>query len=171
MLFRSKDWDLTLYGGDTTSGVKTVYAMVSDLLGNWATLTDTILYVPDRQVLEVPTQYSTIQEAIDAAGDGDMVYVLPGNYNMRENITLKQGVRLQGSGATETIFSDYMTFSGATNSIIDGFGGYMAINFSGVGPFIISNNWIRSGITIGWSAQQMNVIIRNNVISDNSRGV
>lgn len=73
-----KDWDLTSFGGDETPGTKTVQAMVSDALGNWATLTDTILYVPNHRILEVPAQYSTIQTAIDVAQDGDTVWVAPG---------------------------------------------------------------------------------------------
>ena len=167
-----KNWDITAYGGNTTSGTKTVYTKVSDALGNWSLLTDTIRYLPDRNVLEVPTQYGTIQAAIDAAQDGDMVYVLPGDYgDYHGEITLKEGVRLQGAGPTKTILGAIMFINGANRSEIDGFGGFMMINFSGLGPFIISNNWIKRGISIGWTEQQTNVIIRNNVISDNSTGI
>ena len=36
--------------------------------------------------LVVPTQYTTIQSAIDAATDGDEIKVLPGNYRERINL-------------------------------------------------------------------------------------
>ena len=44
----------------------------------------------------VPVDYATIQAAIDAAIEGDTIGVLPGRYV--ENITLKNGVALVGSG-------------------------------------------------------------------------
>ncbi len=164
-----KDWDLTLYGGNTAREVKTVYAKVSDALGNWTSLTDTIFYVPDRNVLEVPTQYSTIQAAIDAAQDGDMVYVYPGDYGDYgvESITLKEGIRLQGAGPSVTVFNkSSCRIDMARNSMLDGFGDYMIVNCAN-GPAIVSNNWIKRGVSIGATK----IIIRNNIISDNNFGI
>lgn len=51
----------------------------------------------------VPGDFSTIQAAIDAAGTGDVVQVAPGTYE--ENLTLKSGVTVMGSGmATTTVY-------------------------------------------------------------------
>ena len=53
--------------------------------------------------LNVPQDYATIQEALDAAEYGDQVMVAPGYYY--ENILWPQqsGIRLSGSGAEQTI--------------------------------------------------------------------
>ena len=47
--------------------------------------------------LNVPAEYSTVQAGIDAATSGDTVQVAAGTYT--ENIVLKNGVTVQGSGA------------------------------------------------------------------------
>ncbi|MFH1287125.1 MAG: NosD domain-containing protein, partial [bacterium] len=148
-----KNWDLT--------GTKIVYAKVSDSLGNWATLTDSVLYVPNRQVLEVPTQYSTIQSAIDAAQDGDMVYVLPGTYEAA--INLKQGVRLQGAGASMVILQNW-TIKMASNSMIDGFTVQSSLNCYGCDFAVISNNVLKGTVLAGLNGKQ---IVRNNLVKAN----
>jgi PKD repeat protein len=170
-----KDWDLTLYGGNSTSGTKTVYTKVSDLLGNWSTFTDTILYVPNRQILEVPSQYSTIQDAINAAQGGDMVYVLPGTYT--ESLTLTQGIRLQGAGPSQTILnkgSSSTIITAADNCTIDGFtigqsGAYISIKANNTSP-IVSNNVLYGmrGVEVGSNSKAM---IRNNLIRTSNYGI
>lgn len=156
-----KGWNLASgYGATTTSGLKTVYAMVSDALGNWATFTDTILYVPNRQVLNVPSQYSTIQAAVNAALPGDVVQIAPGNFC--GNVTLLDGVTLRGSGREKTLFNCSSYIYAAANSQIEGLGGYIQIN-SSVGPTIIQDN------SSSFGGQQVVVtgagrrIIRNNI--------
>lgn len=53
-------------------------------------------------VRRVPTSlYPTIQSAIDASVDGDIILVAPGTYN--ENPIVYKKVRLQGAGAASTI--------------------------------------------------------------------
>lgn len=167
-----KGWDLTNYGGNPDPGTKTVYAKVSDDLGNWMTepVTDTILYVADRKTLhEVPTEYSTIQSAIDAAQNGDVVHVLPGEYK-EGDIVLKEGVRLQGSGPGITSLN-LSTITAESNTVIDGFTinkepfmGYQGILVRDASP-IISNNVIRAirGIEIQGNSEP---IIRNNLFAD-----
>jgi parallel beta-helix repeat protein len=49
------------------------------------------------RVIHVPGEYPTIQQGIDAAAGGDVVMVDPGRYI--EEVTLKAGVIVQGSGA------------------------------------------------------------------------
>ena len=56
--------------------------------------------VPESQVKRVPSQYSTVQAAIDAATPGDLVLIAPGVYT--ENLIMWKPVRLQGSGAAAT---------------------------------------------------------------------
>ncbi len=56
--------------------------------------------------LLVPTEYRTIQEAIDAAIDGDRILVAPGNYSGRgfRGITFEgKAITLQGSSPDDCI--------------------------------------------------------------------
>lgn len=49
----------------------------------------------------VPINFPTIQEAIDAANEGDVIKVLPGTYT--EQITISKSLTILGSGAKSTI--------------------------------------------------------------------
>ena len=49
----------------------------------------------------VPIDFDTIQEAINAANEGDVIKVLPGTYT--EQITISKNLTLIGSGAKSTI--------------------------------------------------------------------
>ena len=49
----------------------------------------------------VPIDFDTIQEAIDAANEGDIIKVLPGTYT--EQITINKNLTIIGSGAESTI--------------------------------------------------------------------
>ena len=49
----------------------------------------------------VPIDFDTIQEAINAANEGDVIKVLPGNYI--EQITINKTLTIIGSGAKSTI--------------------------------------------------------------------
>ncbi len=53
--------------------------------------------------IQVPGDYATIQEAIDAAVDGDVVVVAPGTYAPTATLAMKVGVAVQGAGADSTI--------------------------------------------------------------------
>ncbi|MSN25282.1 MAG: hypothetical protein GJV46_05360 [Geobacter sp.] len=64
--------------------------------------------VPAAQVRRVPTQYTTIQSAINAANAGDLVLVSPGSY--AENLIMSKPVKLQGYGAAATVINaGYLT--------------------------------------------------------------
>ena len=49
----------------------------------------------------VPIDFDTIQEAIDAANEGDVIKVLPGTYT--EQIIINKSLTIIGSGAKSTI--------------------------------------------------------------------
>jgi len=77
------------------------------------------------RVLLVPQHYASIQAAVDVAGPGDTVRVLPGTYV--ETVRLKSGIRLLGSGARHTFLDGggkpvkLVDFSGASDVVVSGF--------------------------------------------------
>lgn len=116
-------------------------------------------------VLEVPSQYGTIQTAITAAQAGDTVHVAPGNYD--GDIFLRDGVNLQGSGPDKSKLNG-ITHS-ANNVTISGFGagtgGYWKVYVeNNNGSVTLDNN------VFVWSrAVQVNnaatVTMRNNIFN------
>lgn len=64
--------------------------------------------VPAAQVRRVPSDYTTVQSAIDAANPGDLILIAPGIY--AENLIMWKPVQLQGYGAAATaINAGYLT--------------------------------------------------------------
>jgi len=111
--------------------------------------------------LNVPSDYGTIQSAIDAAGVGDTVQVAAGTYI--EDITLKSGVIVQGAGAAVTTIRGTGTKAVVTainvdsNAKIDGF----TITNGGGIPQIVGG-----GIYLKSSSPTIsnNIITGNNII-------
>lgn len=143
------------------------------------------LATPNR-ILEVPAQYPSIQQAIDEAAPGDIVYVHPGTY--RENIELRWGIRLIGAGASRTILDgegrgdNLIDFSGATNVMIRGF----TLRNVGQGegcadpddPFRCAGDWYAAAIYADGHALEQgpgcpgaSAVITHNVIEGNQLGV
>ncbi|HZI10330.1 MAG TPA: NosD domain-containing protein [Myxococcus sp.] len=81
--------------------------------------------VSPSRVRLVPEEYPTIQAAVDAARPRDTVRVAPGVYS--ENVRLRSGIRLEGSGAHATVLDgrgmprNLVDFTGATDVEIRGF--------------------------------------------------
>ncbi len=109
--------------------------------------------------IEVPTDYPTIQAAMDAATDGDTVRVLPGTYT--ENIDFGgKGIILESASGPEV-------------TIIDGSGADAVVTFddsetetSVIRGFTIQNGWHVSGgggirCVVASPTIEDNVIVRN----------
>jgi parallel beta-helix repeat protein len=128
--------------------------------------------------------FNSIQAGIDAAEYGDTVFVAPGIYY--ENITLKNGINLSGSGADITIidangYGDVVN-AGINDATISGFtlrnSGEFDLGHTNCGVYIsendtpvIKNNFIvnnRIGVGVWHGA---NPDIRNNIIKNNSNGL
>ncbi|MBT6269635.1 MAG: hypothetical protein HOI88_04730 [Phycisphaerae bacterium] len=135
----------------------------------------------------VPTDYPTIQLAIDAAVAGDIVSVEPGTYH--ESIDFL-GKRIAVSGSTglpEDTVLDGSSFSGAvvsfisgetTDSILSGFTIQDGSAFEGAGVLLrnasatlidclIKDNQT-SGSGAGLFAESSNVILKNVIVSSNN---
>ena len=142
--------------------------------------------------LRVPTDYSAIQNAVNAAGKGDKVRVSAGTYH--EHIVMKAGVTIQGgwngnfsrrdTSVYETVIDGSRksgsVVRGADDAVLDGFtilnattvdpdsttgGGIECVSTS---PTII-NNIIRSNAPMGIYCSRSSAIITNNVISNNEK--
>ncbi len=71
--------------------------------------------VANAETINVPEDYSTIQEAIDAADDGDIIDVAAGTYTATSlaSIVIDKPLTLQGAGMDNTII-DAGTFTGTS---------------------------------------------------------
>ena len=116
-----------------------------------------------KSTIDVPSDYPTIQEGINAANPGDTVFVYPGTYN--ETIILKSGVKLQGSG------TDFTTIDGGSNGSV--------VKMSGISDVTISGFTITNGLGDGQDYyyadngggiavyECANIMIRDNIITQN----
>ena len=144
--------------------------------------------------IRVPTDYSTIQKAIDAAGKGDKVQVSQGIYY--ENITLKEGVTLEGGwnkdfsrrdisayvttldgssnkgwvvlGANEATLDGFTVINGTRVVFEDNTTTGAGINCESTSPTII-NNIIKANEPSGIYCSGCSAIIKNNVITNNTQ--
>lgn len=127
-----------------------------------------------------PPNYSTIEEAMTAASSGDTILVLPGTYH--EDVVMKDGVILAGSGPEQTAINGTYSGSGyipavqmAEGSMITGFtvtGGFVGISSRDC-TAIISNNVVTGNTHMGISLiadadySSVKSLVINNTIADN----
>jgi parallel beta-helix repeat protein len=108
-----------------------------------------------QNVITVPDDFPTIQEAVDAAGPGDTVFVKNGVYY--EHVTVNKAISLVGEDRNLTV--------------IDGDGSGSVVLFLNVSNARISEFTIRRG-GIGVDLEgTLNITISDNIISDSYCGV
>lgn len=110
----------------------------------------------DQSVKNVPGDYPTIQAAIDATSFGDTVKVAAGTY--AENLTLKSGICLEGSGVDQTIISKSgasgITGTGVSYVIIKN----LTVKDSGCAPGLCGGGGDGGGVQLSGSN---NIILRS----------
>lgn len=129
--------------------------------------------------LDVPAQYATIQQAIDAASPGDTVKVAPGLYT--ESVKLRPGVCLVGSGARTTTLDaqgdtrTLVDLSEAPGSVVAGFTLRGVSSIAGCASsdvFACSGDWYRAAVYLGgltWDdpVRYAPPLVVDNVFEDN----
>lgn len=138
------------------------------------------VFVTAQSVIEVPSQYATIQQAINKAAPGETVMVAAGTYN--ENIVLnKSNLALSGAGQASTFVSavnpSQPTVSiTASNVSISGFtitGGTKGVFIYGSNMSTVENNTIASNSAQGidLDISHNNIIINNSVFLNDYAGI
>jgi len=128
------------------------------------------------KTITVPTDFSTIQEAIDDAVSGDLIQVKPRAENYEENIILKEGITLEGVETARTILDGRgsgVVITASNNTTIRKLtitGGITGIAVTGISNISISNNIIVDNTT-GIECPNSNVTINNNTIDNNVDGI
>jgi parallel beta-helix repeat protein len=106
-----------------------------------------------------PADFNNIQAAINDADNGDIIDVRPGIYY--ENIKMKTGIILQGSGADST------TIDGTQKGHVVSFN----LASATITGFTIKNSGSNPAYSAGIFTSQSTVIIKNNVVINNNFGI
>jgi len=81
---------------------RNIFQVYYSLLEDKISLSDWTIFADEKaKIIKVPGDFTSIQEAIDAARAGDTILAAAGEYG--ENIFMKDGVSLIGAGADETV--------------------------------------------------------------------
>lgn len=132
----------------------------------------------EQGIIRVPDNYPTIQEAINAANDGDTIFVRNGTYY--ENVVVNKSISLVGENRSTTTIDGSGTGTTVFVTVgplyINGFtiqnGGSYGIYFSYTAGNTISDNIImNNGYGIYVSISSGNAILNNVIIKNRDDGI
>jgi parallel beta-helix repeat protein len=132
--------------------------MLTLLLISVLTLAFNIQTVKARTII-VPDEYSTIQEAIDAASLGDTVYVKSGTYY--EHVTVNKPVSLIGENKSNTVID-----GSGTGTVVT-----LTVDNVTISEFTIQNSGSSSSNRGIYLASSNYVTINNNLVTNNAVGI
>ena len=134
-------------------------------------------------IINIPADYPTIQEGIDAAQNGDTVLVAPGEYAEELAIEDKNILLTSSNGPDETIIRGFMIIEGASvdsTCVLRGFNiiwdddcspGCPSVVGIPTGSPIIEGNIVQDALNFGGGGGGIvsifNSIIRNNIVKNN----
>jgi len=130
-------------------------------------------------VLNVPSDYPTIQEAIDAASRGDTVKVAPGIYY--ENVRISKPLVLWGSGSSSTTIDgasvDSVMRVEAESCLVKGFLvqnsgiGRAGIHVLGDDSVIEEMEFLDNGKGVDVEPPSQNIVVQNSMFKRNAIGI
>ena len=125
--------------------------------------------VGQTKTFDVPGTYSTIQEAINAAGKGDFIRVAAGTY--REDLTIAQkNFGMRGAGSGQTVLLGSVDIHDCSETSLEGFtvsGGGIHVKNS---PARISGNEIIGSPIAGlWIEHASGVVLSDNTVVGNGK--
>lgn len=131
------------------------------------------IFVRIPEVIRVPDDYETIQDAIDAAFDGDTILVASGIY--AENIWIdKEGLKLVGEDVSSTIIDDAEVVVAADNVNVIGFtiqnGDTGIVTYCSKGSIINNTRTLNNEIGI-YILYSSNIVLVNNNMTGNSNNL
>ena len=136
------------------NGIYDIILTAYDFSGHRSTQAMTVEVDNPPPGLLVPEQFPTIQEAINAAVDGDIILVAPGVY--------KEGIDLLGKA---------IIVQGAPSAAtIDGAGGFAVSALSGEGPDTVLKNFVIRNSHMAVYFSNSSPKIRNVTVCDNQYG-
>ena len=141
------------------------------IMENNALVTLTLARIPE--VIRVPFDYDTIQEAIDAAFIGDTIFVASGIYS--EDVWMdKEGLKLIGEDVDSTIIDDAEVVVAADNVNVNGFtirnGDVGIVTYCSKGSIINNTRTLNNEIGI-YLLFSSNIVLANNNMSGNSNNL
>ena len=127
-----------------------------------------MLRVTEANVIQVPREHKTIQAALKIAKKGDTITVAPGKY--REELSLKDGVTLQGAGEKSVLKSAVKAIN-VTDAVITGFAMKGGTNNDHFGIFCRNAKVTIQDMTIwgfhhGISAEASKVTLKHNTVTN-----
>jgi parallel beta-helix repeat protein len=139
--------NVTISGNTTLEGLSvgqhSINVFANDTFGNIGSSDVVSFTIMQPRTIIVPDDYSSIQAAINAAGDGDTIFVRDGTYS--ENVVVNKTLALLGENAQDTIINGSVKTAVAITSKGVNITGFTIATEDECGILLYSNYSIVSG--------------------------